>query len=85
MRGDLVYVGNRGPNTISVLRATDLSLVAEVPSGGDWPRHFAFDGDDLWVANQNSDGVARLDVSSGLPQPTGEVLEVKAPACVLPA
>lgn len=84
VRDDLVYVGNRGPNTISVLRAADLSPVAEVPSGGDWPRHFAIDGDRMWVANQNSGGVAVFTLKDGVPEPTGEVLEVKSPSCVLP-
>ncbi|WP_091099830.1 lactonase family protein [Nonomuraea pusilla] len=84
LEGDLVYVGNRGPNTVSVLRAGDLSMVAEVPSGGDWPRHFAIDGDRMYVANQRSGGVAVFAIKDGVPEPTGEVHEVDSPACVLP-
>ncbi|MGP3916134.1 lactonase family protein [Nonomuraea sp. 10N515B] len=83
LEGDLVYVGNRGPNTISVLRAADLSLVAEVPSGGDWPRHFAIDGDRLYVANQRSNAVTVFALRDGVPEPTGEAYEVESPACVL--
>lgn len=82
--GGLVYVGNRGPNTISVLRADTLERVAEVPSGGDWPRHFAFDGDTLLVANQNSGGVAVLAVKDGIPAPAERVFAVESPSCLLP-
>jgi len=84
LAGDLVYVANRGPDTISVLRAADLSPVAEVPSGGAWPRHFAIDGDRLYVAGQHSGGVAVFTLKDGVPEPTGEVLEVESPSCVLP-
>jgi 6-phosphogluconolactonase (cycloisomerase 2 family) len=83
IEGDLVYVGNRGPNTISVLRAADLSPVAEVPSGGDWPRHFAIDGTRMYVANQNSGDVTVFELRDGVPEPTGQSHEVRSPACVL--
>ncbi|TDD48709.1 lactonase family protein [Nonomuraea terrae] len=83
LEGDLVYVANRGPNTISVLRAADLSPVGEVPSGGDWPRHFAIDGDRMYVANQHSDQVTVFALRGGLPEPTGEAYDVDSPACVL--
>ncbi|MGN9780051.1 lactonase family protein [Nonomuraea sp. ZG12] len=83
LAGDLVYVANRGPDTISVLRADDLTPVAEVPSGGTWPRHFAVDGERLYVANQNSGGVAVFALKDGVPEPTGEAHEVESPSCVL--
>ncbi|MEO3871503.1 beta-propeller fold lactonase family protein [Nonomuraea sp. B12E4] len=81
--GDLVYVANRGPDTISVLRAADLSPVAEVPSGGDWPRHFAIGGDRLYVANQRSGTVTTFTLDDGVPAPAGQAYEVESPACVL--
>ncbi|MGW0803051.1 lactonase family protein [Nonomuraea sp. NPDC002799] len=81
--GDLVYVANRGPDTISVLRAGDLSPVAEVSSGGEWPRHFAIDGDRMYVANQYSGSVTVFALKDGVPEPTGQVYEVESPACVL--
>ncbi|MEV0615984.1 beta-propeller fold lactonase family protein [Nonomuraea sp. NPDC050404] len=81
--GEFVYVANRGPDTVSVLRAADLSPVAEVPSGGQWPRHFAIDGADLYVANQNSGAVTRFTLRDGVPEPTGEAYAVESPACVL--
>ncbi|SDL69271.1 6-phosphogluconolactonase, cycloisomerase 2 family [Nonomuraea maritima] len=83
LEGDLVYVGNRGPDTVSVLRAADLSPVAEVPTGGVWPRHFAIDGDRMYVANQRSDQVTVLALRDGVPEPTGEAHEVESPSCVL--
>ncbi|WP_170223426.1 lactonase family protein [Nonomuraea turkmeniaca] len=83
LEGDLVYVGNRGPNTVSVLRRADLSLVAEVPSGGDWPRHFTIDGDRMYVANQRSNTVTVFTLRDGVPEPTGEAYDVESPACVL--
>ncbi|MEU4698282.1 lactonase family protein [Nonomuraea dietziae] len=82
--GAYLYVGNRGPDTVSVLRADDLGKVAEVPSGGSWPRHFAVDGDTMYVANQTSNTVALLPLVNGLPGPAEETFEVAAPACVLP-
>ncbi|MGI5292506.1 lactonase family protein [Nonomuraea polychroma] len=83
LEGDLVYVANRGPNTIAVLRADDLSLVAEVPTGGDWPRHFAIEGDRMYVANQRSNAVTVFTLRDGVPEPTGEAYEAESPACVL--
>ena len=81
--GDLLFVGNRGPNTIAVFRAADLSMVAEVPSGGEWPRHFAVEGDRLYVANQNSGTLAVLPLKEGLPAPAVQTLAVQTPTCVL--
>ncbi|GAA2383600.1 beta-propeller fold lactonase family protein [Nonomuraea africana] len=82
--GPYVYVGNRGPDTVSVLRADDLKKVAEVPSGGSWPRHFAIDGETMYVANQTSNTVALLPLVKGLPKPASRTFGVAAPACVLP-
>ncbi|MGW4469056.1 lactonase family protein [Nonomuraea sp. NPDC004354] len=81
---DYVYVANRGPDTIAVLRRTDLAPVTEVSSGGAWPRHFAIDGAAMYVANQTDDAVSVLSLHGGLPRPTGGRIEVVAPACVLP-
>lgn len=79
----LVYVGNRGPDTIAVLDADTLERVAEVPSGGAWPRHFAIDGDRMLVANQNSGGVAVLPLAQGIPGEAAQVFAMESPACVL--
>jgi 6-phosphogluconolactonase len=84
LNGEFLYVANRGPNSITVLRADDLSPVAEVPSGGDWPRHFAIDGDRLYVANQHSGAVTEFALEDGVPVPTGQSIKVDSPSCVLP-
>lgn len=83
LAGGLLYVGNRGPDTVSVLRADDLTHVAEVPSGGRWPRHFAIGGEFMYVANQHSGTVAVFALEAGVPAPTGQAYEVESPACVL--
>ncbi|MFI6319353.1 lactonase family protein [Nonomuraea sp. NPDC050556] len=79
----LVYVGNRGPDTITVMSADTLERIAEVPSGGAWPRHFAIDGDRMLVANQNSGGVAVLPLTHGIPDEVVQVFPMESPACVL--
>jgi 6-phosphogluconolactonase len=84
-----VYVANRGANTIATFVVSDagkLSPVGEVPCGGDWPRDGAVVGDLMFVANQHSHTVVafRLDPDTGLPRPTGDVLEIGSPACILP-
>ncbi|WP_219470903.1 lactonase family protein [Nonomuraea rhizosphaerae] len=84
LAGEYLYVANRGPNSITVLRADDLSRVAEVPSGGDWPRHFAITGDRLYVANQRSGVVTEFALKDGVPEPTGQSIKVDSPSCVLP-
>ncbi|MFC0865650.1 lactonase family protein [Sphaerimonospora cavernae] len=84
--GRHIYVGNRGPDTVTAFEVDGprLTLVAETDAGGSWPRHFAVDGDRLYVANQRSDNVAVLTLKDGIPQPTGETLHVGTPSCVLP-
>ena len=86
--GRFLYVGNRGPDTISVFGLGDgrPSLVGEVSTGGSWPRHFALAGEFLYVANERSHSVVafRVDATTGLPSPTGDVLSTPSPTCVLP-
>ncbi|MEV1201431.1 lactonase family protein [Microbispora rosea] len=83
--GRHLYVTNRGPDTVSVFEVDGprLTMAAEVPSGGSWPRHFAIDGDRLYVANQRSDSIAVLALKDGLPGPAEQALEVGTPSCVL--
>ncbi|MBO0870373.1 MAG: lactonase family protein [Micromonosporaceae bacterium] len=88
LRGDLLYVGNRGADTIAVFALGpdgEPRPVGEVGTGGHWPRHFAFVDDLLFVANERSGSVVafRLDPATGLPEPTGDVVEIERPACVL--
>jgi 6-phosphogluconolactonase len=59
--GDLVLVANRGPDTVAVFgldaSAGTLTEVAELSTGGAWPRDLWVGPSHLWVANQHSDTV----------------------------
>ena len=48
-------------------------LVAEVDTGGEWPRHFALIGEHLYVADERADMVRvfRVDPGTGVPAPVG--------------
>lgn len=85
--GRFVYVGNRGPNTISVFtwRHESATLVAEVSTGGDWPRHLALIDDHLYVANERSHTVTafQVDPDTGIPGVPGLPIGVPSPTCVL--
>ncbi|MFI0416988.1 lactonase family protein [Spongiactinospora sp. 9N601] len=81
--GRLVYVANRGPDTVAVLDAGDLSHIDEVPSGCGWPRHFALVGDRLYVVGQNSGDIAMLPTKSGIPQSAATAFTVATPSCIL--
>ncbi|MET4705031.1 beta-propeller fold lactonase family protein [Frigoribacterium sp. UYMn621] len=82
-----LYTGLRGSNRIAVIRAGDLSPVATVSSGGDFPRHLCvIDGDVLLAANQLSSTMAafRIDPVTGIPHPLGSPVEVASPSFLLP-
>ncbi|WP_214413690.1 lactonase family protein [Sphaerisporangium fuscum] len=87
--GRHLYVANRGPDTVAVLaldpagEGTGLTPVAEVSSGGLWPRHFTVAGGHMYVANQRSDAVAVLAMRDGVPEPAGETFKIGSPSCVL--
>ncbi len=87
--GRFLYVANRGPDTVSVfaLDGGTPAYLAEIPTGGHWPRHFALVGEHLYVANERSHAVVgfHLDADSGVPQGPGSVLALSSPTCVLPA
>ena len=89
--GRFGYTGLRGSNRIAVFRAADLSPVATVSSGGEWPRHLCVinardTGDVLLVANQLSSTVAAfgLDPNTGIPFPLGSPANVASPTFLLP-
>ncbi len=86
--GTWVYVANRGENSVSVLRtgADGLTPVGEVDCAGDWPRHLLILGAYLYVANQNSSGIAVFHLDSVTGQPTyRHTVPVPSPACLLAA
>ncbi|QKW15949.1 MULTISPECIES: lactonase family protein [unclassified Micromonospora] len=86
--GRFLYVANRGVGTITVfaLGAKLPEQVAEVDTGGEWPRHFVIIGEHLYVADERADMVRifLLDRETGVPAPLGEPLVVASPTCVLP-
>jgi 6-phosphogluconolactonase len=87
--GRFVYVGNRGPDTVSVFAwdGDGATAVAEVATGGEWPRHLALVSDHLYVANERSHNVTifRVDPDSGIPVTPGESAAVPSPTCILQA
>jgi len=68
-------------------RKGTLTLVQHVSTQGKWPRNFGIDptGACLLAANQRSDNVVvfRIDPKTGRLTPTGQVLAVASPVCVL--
>ncbi|MFC0006050.1 lactonase family protein [Micromonospora siamensis] len=86
--GRFLYVANRGVGTVAVFGlAGELpELVAEVATGGEWPRHFALTGEHLYVADERADMVRvfRVDPTTGVPAPVGEPVPLPSPTCVLP-
>ncbi len=82
-----VYVANRGPDTVSAFAREDgkATLIAEIPTGGSWPRHIALLSYHLYVANERSHTVTifRLDPDTGIPCTAGEAVPEPSPACIL--
>ncbi|MCU1530825.1 MAG: ATP/GTP-binding protein [Arthrobacter sp.] len=89
--GRHAYVGVRGTNRISVLEvaAEGASLVplADVPSGGDWPRHHLVRNGWLLVAHERSGEVVAypLDPASGMPGEPADRLQLASPTALVPA
>jgi 6-phosphogluconolactonase (cycloisomerase 2 family) len=85
--GRFVYVGNRGPDTVSAFAwdGEAATLVAEVPAGGEWPRHIALLSEHLYVANERSHNVTvfRIDPDTGVPTAQGDPVAEPSPTCLL--
>lgn len=87
--GRFLYLANRGAGTLAVFALAPHAaphLVAEVPTGGEWPRHFALADGYLYLADERAHFVRAfaVDSQSGIPTPLGEPVEVYSPACVRP-
>ena len=88
--GKFLYASNRGHDSIVVYSIDQdrgrLTPVADVPSGGKEPRHFAIDpsGKFLLAENQNTNTIVefRIDPVNGKLTPTGETLSVPSPVCI---
>ena len=89
--GKFVYTSNRGDDaivTFSVAPNTlELTRTAQVPSGGQTPRHFAIDPSGRWLiaANQGSSSlnVFRIDPATGALTATDISATVSSPSQVL--
>ena len=68
-----------------MIRTSDLSPVADVSCGGDWPRNLSLVGDMLYVANQRSSTVTSFRIDAdGVPRPVGEPEPVPSPTFLCP-
>ncbi|MFB4310408.1 lactonase family protein [Actinomadura sp. GTD37] len=88
--GRYVYTSMRGTDVVTAHRVLDggaaLEPVADVPSGGHWPRDLHVDGAWMYVANERSDTVTTFRIGGdGVPAPVGAPLAVPSPVCVVPA
>ncbi|MEM6427912.1 MAG: lactonase family protein [Deinococcota bacterium] len=89
--GKFVYASNRGHDSIAVFAFDSVSKGLEpiqvIPTGGKTPREINFDPSRrvLIAANQDSDSLVSFwcDEQTGQLTPTGEVLEVGTPVCVV--
>lgn len=65
--GGVVYVANRGADTLAVFRVEgdELRFVEEVPAGVRWPQHLAFADGALLVAGRDSSAVVALPAGRG--------------------
>jgi 6-phosphogluconolactonase len=87
--GRFLHVGNRRVGVISTF-ATDgdtLRPIADTPTGGTTPRHFAVVDDELYVGNQESDNIRafHVDPQTGQLTPSGAGAVVRCPVVILVA
>jgi 6-phosphogluconolactonase len=88
--GSYLYVSNRGDQSLATyaVNAKDgtMRLVGHTSVGGNWPRNFAVDpsGNYIYVANQYSNDVVtfKINHATGMPEPTGQVIQVPIPVCL---
>ena len=88
--GDVLYVSNRGHNSISVFSIGPggaLTLVQSSPTLGDWPRFFCLleDQKRLLVAHQRGGTVVVFKINDdGTLAPTGQSVEIPQPVFIAP-
>ncbi|HEY8478927.1 MAG TPA: beta-propeller fold lactonase family protein, partial [Spirillospora sp.] len=87
--GAHVYTTTRGADVVTAHRVADdgaaLTPVADVPSGGHWPRDLLVDGPWIHVANERGGTIATFRIGPrGVPEPVGEPLAAPTPVCVIP-
>ena len=86
--GRFALASNRGFDSLAVFERKSLQLVSVAETGGKSPRDFAFlaDGRTVAVTNEFTPNVVffDFDAARGNLSPTGEVLTMARPLCVLP-
>jgi 6-phosphogluconolactonase len=88
--GRMLYVSNRGHNSIAVFsiapRTAALAQVQVISTGGDWPRNFTLDPTGRWLlaANQRSSSVTVFsrNAFSGVLTATSHKIDVPNPSCL---
>ena len=87
--GNYVYVSNRGDNDVAVFgigaQGAELSLIANLPTGGNWPRDIFVNGDLLFCTNEYSDNVTvfRMAEDRTTAEPVQNITDLPAPIAVL--
>jgi 6-phosphogluconolactonase len=87
--GELLFVSNRGHNSLAVFRVQDdgtLEVAGHEPVQGDHPRNFMVDPKGEWVlvANRNTNNINQFELVEGAEplQFTGTTLDVPAAICL---
>jgi 6-phosphogluconolactonase len=88
--GDVLYVSNRGHDSIAVFSIAAasgaLALEQTIATGGAWPRNFSIDPTGRWllVANQNSNSIVVFsrEPRGGHLSPMSQQLEIASPVCL---
>jgi 6-phosphogluconolactonase len=86
--GTFAYTTTRGPDVLTAHRVADggavLAPVADVPTGGSWPRHLHVDDPWVHVANERGGGVTTFRLGAdGVPVPKGTAAAVPTPVCLV--
>lgn len=88
--GRFVYASNRGHNSIAMFAVGESGVLSHVgweSTRGRTPRFIGLDPSEtlLYAANQGSNTIVafRVDQTSGALSPTGDVVEVGAPTCIV--
>jgi len=87
--GKFLYGSNRGHDSIAIFAVDGstglLTVVGHESTQGSFPRHFQINSNKMYVANQKSDNVVvfKIDPNSGKLNPTGEIVPVPSPVCIV--
>lgn len=85
MRGEYLYISNRGADTISRFKISGdkLELIDNTYCGGNGPRDFNIIDNYIICTNENSNDVTVLKLENGKPFLTDERLGIGSPLCVV--